>query len=122
MTYPLSFRQQVLAHKEKKALAFEQTSDFFDAPIRTLLRWQGQLEPCTHRNKPTTKINMQALAESPMPTWPKGHSAVASAKTVLGRCLNVSRKKTLHHPKADERQRREFHQAIPMTAKPTPVL
>jgi len=42
-------------------LTYEQTSERFDLPIRTLFRWQNKLEPCLTRNKPATKIDMDAL-------------------------------------------------------------
>jgi len=63
MTYNLDFRQKVFAYKEKKDLTFEQTSEHFDIGIRTLFRWQQSLEPCTTRNKPATKIDMDALRQ-----------------------------------------------------------
>ena len=61
MTYSLKFRQKVFAVKAKKNLTFEETSERFDIPIRTLFRWQQRLEPCTTRDKPATKIDMDAL-------------------------------------------------------------
>ena len=61
MTYPLKFREKVFVVKEKYHLTFEQTSERFDIPIRTLFRWQNKLEPCLTRNKPATKIDMEAL-------------------------------------------------------------
>ena len=63
MTYPLSFRKKVFAVKDKYGLTFEATSTRFDIPIRTLFRRQRKLEPCTTRNKPATKIDMEALAK-----------------------------------------------------------
>ena len=36
-------------------------SERFDISIRTLFRWQSKLEPCLTRNKPATKIDMEAL-------------------------------------------------------------
>ena len=63
MTYPLQFRQKVFAVKDKYNLTFQQTSDRFDIPIRTLFRWQQKIEPCTTRNKPATKLNMDKLAQ-----------------------------------------------------------
>jgi hypothetical protein len=63
MTYPLKFRQKVYSTKKKFHLTFEQTSERFDISIRTLFRWQQQLEPLTKRNKPATKIDMDALAQ-----------------------------------------------------------
>lgn len=49
--------------KEKLGLTFEETSQRFNVPIRTLFRWQRRLEPCRKRNKPATKIDMDALRE-----------------------------------------------------------
>ena len=61
MTYSLDFRQRVMGYKAKKSLTFAQTSDHFDIGIRTLFRWSKQLEPCHYRQKPATKIDMDAL-------------------------------------------------------------
>ena len=63
MTYSLDFRQKVFAYKAKKELTFEQTSEHFDIGIRTLFRWQSNMEPCSTRNKPATKIDMEVLAQ-----------------------------------------------------------
>ena len=48
-------------YKTKKGLTFEQTSHHFDIEIRTLFRWSISLSPCTKRQKPATKIDMDAL-------------------------------------------------------------
>ena len=61
MTYPLKFREKVFATKDKLSLTFEQTSERFDVPIRNLFRWQNKIEPNKTRNKPATKIDMEAL-------------------------------------------------------------
>ena len=63
MTYPLKFRQKVFATKEKFQLTFEQASERFDVPIRTLFRWHKQIEPQMTRHKPATKLDMDQLAE-----------------------------------------------------------
>ena len=63
MTYPLEFRRKVFATKEKFQLTFQETSERFDIPIRTIFRWQRQLEPRTQRNKPATKVDMEKLAQ-----------------------------------------------------------
>ena len=63
MTYPLEFRRKVFATKEKFQLTFQETSERFDIPIRTIFRWQRQLEPHTQRKKPATKVNMEKLAQ-----------------------------------------------------------
>ena len=63
MAYSLDFRKQVFKIKQKEGLTFEQTSDRFSIPIRTLFRWQKRIEPKIKRDKPSTKIDMDALAK-----------------------------------------------------------
>ncbi|EFL92424.1 ISRin2, transposase orfA [Candidatus Regiella insecticola LSR1] len=61
MTYPLKFRQHVLAFKKKEALTYAETADRFGVGSASLMRWAKRLEPCLTRNKPATKINRAAL-------------------------------------------------------------
>ncbi|MBB4034849.1 transposase [Dysgonomonas hofstadii] len=63
MSYSLDFRQQVFKIKNQENLIFEETGERFGVPIRTLFRWQQRIEPKSKRNKPSTKINMDALAK-----------------------------------------------------------
>ena len=63
MTYPLQFHQKVFPTKEKFYLTFEQTSQRFDVPIRTLFRWQRKMEPYMTRDKPATRLDMVQLAK-----------------------------------------------------------
>ena len=64
MTYSLDFRKKVLAVKERENLSFEQVAQRFDIGSKnTVFRWTKKLEPCETRNKPATKIDMDALAE-----------------------------------------------------------
>jgi hypothetical protein len=63
MTYPLKFCQKVFATKEKFNLTFEQISQRFDVPIRTLFRWQRKMTPCMTRDKPATTLDMDQLAK-----------------------------------------------------------
>ena len=63
MSYSLDFRKQIFSIKEKYKLTFEEASIRFDIPIRTLFRWKKRLEPCSKRNKPATKIDMEALTK-----------------------------------------------------------
>ena len=59
--YSLDFRKRVFAIKAKEDLSFAQTSQRFGIGMRTLFAWQKRLEPKTTRNKPATKIDMEAL-------------------------------------------------------------
>ncbi len=61
MTYSLDFRKRTFAAKEKEQLTFSQMGKRFRVPMRTLFRWQKRIEPKTTRNKPATKIDMEAL-------------------------------------------------------------
>ena len=61
MTYSLPFREKFFATKDKFDLTFEKTSQQFDIPIRTLFRWQQKIALCVTRDKPATKIDMDAL-------------------------------------------------------------
>lgn len=61
MSYSIDFRRQVFWIKEQESLTFQETSDRFGIPMRTLFRWQERIEPITKRNKPSTKVGMEAL-------------------------------------------------------------
>ncbi|MCF7568780.1 IS630 transposase-related protein [Sabulilitoribacter arenilitoris] len=61
MAYSLDFRRQVFKVKQKDQLTFQELSDRFGIPIRTIFRWQQRIEPKNKRNKPSTKIDMEAL-------------------------------------------------------------
>jgi transposase len=61
MGYSIDFRRQVFKIKQKEKLTFQEVSDRFGVPIRTLFRWQNRIEPIVKRNKPSTKIDMEAL-------------------------------------------------------------
>jgi transposase len=63
MTYSLDFRKKVLAIKEEENLSFEAVAQRFGIGSKnTVFRWSKKLEPCRTRNKPATKIDMEALA------------------------------------------------------------
>jgi transposase len=61
MSYSLDFRKRVFKIKGKYHLSFQETSERFGVPIRTLFRWNNRIVPKTKRHKPATKINMEAL-------------------------------------------------------------
>ena len=119
MTYPLEFRRKVFTTKEKFQLTFQETSERFDIPIRTIFRWQRQLEPRTQRNKPATKVNMEKLAQH-VKNHPDAY--LRERAQVFGvtfqaihcalKCLNISYKKTQQHPKANEALRSLFKNKI----------
>jgi len=61
MTYSLDFRKRLFAVKEEEELTFSEVSKRFHVPMRTLFRWQQRIKPKIKRNKPATKIDMEAL-------------------------------------------------------------
>ncbi|MBB4806040.1 hypothetical protein HNP38_001312 [Chryseobacterium defluvii] len=61
MTCSIDFRKQLFNIKHQDDLTFEETSERFGVPIRTLFRWQKCIEPKIKRNKPSTKLDMEAL-------------------------------------------------------------
>jgi len=63
MTYPLKFRQHVLELREREGLSYEETAKRFGIGQASLIRWVKKIEPQTTRNKPATKIDMDALAQ-----------------------------------------------------------
>ena len=63
MTYSLDFRLRVLSVKKKKNLSFSETAELFGVGVTSLVRWVKKPEPQTHRHKPATKLNMDALKE-----------------------------------------------------------
>ncbi|GFN47182.1 transposase [Candidatus Regiella insecticola] len=69
MTYPLKFRQHVLAIKEKEKLTYAKTASLFGVGMASLMRWNRRITPCTTHNKPATKIDMEALAQD-VATYP----------------------------------------------------
>jgi transposase len=61
MTYSLDFRKKVLQVKTEEKLSYEETVKRFQIGKTTLVRWHSKLEPQIKRNKPATKIDMEAL-------------------------------------------------------------
>ena len=61
MGYTLDFRKKVLEVRKKKKLSIAETAKRFDIGKASIIRWSKRIEPCVTRNKPSTKINMEAL-------------------------------------------------------------
>ena len=61
MCYSIDFRKQVFKIKERESLTFQETSDRFGVPIRTLFRWQERIEPKIKRDKASSKVDMETL-------------------------------------------------------------
>jgi transposase len=63
MTYPLKFRQHVLAVQKQENLSYAEAALRFHVGVASLVRWAKNPEPAKGRNKPATKIDRQRLEE-----------------------------------------------------------
>ena len=63
MTYAVQFRKHVLTVKTKEKLTFKETSKRFCVSVRSLYRWNDQIEPCQKRNCSPRKIDDERLRE-----------------------------------------------------------
>ena len=58
----VDFRRKVLSVRSQERLTFQQVADRFGVGGASVVRWSRCLEPQLTRNKPATRINMDALA------------------------------------------------------------
>ena len=63
MTYPISFRRKVLSIREKEGLTIAQVAERFCVGVASVTRWIKTPDPRTTRNKPSTRIDMEILAQ-----------------------------------------------------------
>ena len=63
MTYSIDFRRKVLSVREKEGLTIAQVAARFGVGVASVTRWIKRVDPHRTRNKPTTKIDMAALAK-----------------------------------------------------------
>ena len=63
MTYSADFREKVLAIKEQEGLTQAEAAVRFGVGVASITRWNKCLEPQRTRNKPATKIDMDALEQ-----------------------------------------------------------
>ena len=115
MTYSLDFRKKVLEIKKEKKLSFEKTAKLFNLGKSTLQRWEKRIVPILKRNKPATKLNMEALKKD-VAEYPDGYlKERAKRLNVSASCVfyalkrvNISYKKKRYNiPK--ETKKREKH-------------
>lgn len=59
--YSLGYRQRVFKVKGEEGLTYAETSKRFGVGVRTLFKWSKRIEPKKKREKPATKIDMEAL-------------------------------------------------------------
>jgi len=97
MTYETSFRKQVFKIKEQEKLTYQQTSKRFGINIRTLFRWKQKPIDTQRRNKPATKINMEALKKD-IDNRPARFKVRTQAIWAAMRRLKISPKKNSKTP------------------------
>jgi transposase len=108
MTYSTDFRRKVLAVKKQEKLTDEATAKRFGIGIANLSRWKKNLEANRTRNKPATKINMEAL-KLDVEMYPDAYQYERAARfgvseRGIGKALkrlNISYKKNTETPQGE---------------------
>lgn len=62
MAYNIDFRKQVFKIKEEEKLTYQETSERFKVPIRTLFRWSNRIAPKTKRDR-AYKVDLELLRQ-----------------------------------------------------------
>jgi len=88
--YSICFRKQVLLIRQKEGLSITAVAKRFGVSSRSVVSWLQRLEPKTKRNKPATKIDMDALVED-VKKYPDSYlHERASRLNVSKSCVHVS--------------------------------
>lgn len=118
MFYSIQFRKKVLKLQEAGE-TFIKLSERFKISTTTISKWKKQLMPIKHRNKKPVKIDYEALKRDihDHPDFFSYERALKLGVSASGiryaiKCLGISCKKTLNHPKADCVKRSMFCQRI----------
>jgi transposase len=100
MAYSKDFRQKALSIREERGLSLLETAELLGVGVASLFRWTKNPEPSQTRNKPATKIDMEALArdveEKPDDFQYERAIRLGVSESCVGRALKrlkVSRKK-----------------------------
>ena len=100
MAYSKDFRQKVLLIREERNLSLVEAAKLFGIGVASLFRWTKKPEPSKTRNKPATKIDMDALSrdveEHPDDFHYERAMRLGVSESCVGRALKrlkVSRKK-----------------------------
>ena len=62
MTYSSYFRRKILLVREQDGLTISEVASHFGVGVASVVRWLKKPDPKLNRNKPATKIDMEALA------------------------------------------------------------
>lgn len=112
LTHSLDFRMKVLLIKEKENLSFRKAAKRFDVGVASIMRWSKNPKPLKNRNKPATKIDMEALKkdiqENPDAYQYERAKKLGVSQTGIWHAmnrLNVSYKKNFQTPKSRFRKK-----------------
>jgi len=72
MAYSLDFRRKVLEVRKEEGLSMEKVAKRFRIGLATVMRWTKNPVPKKTRNKPATKIDMEALKRD-IATYPDAY-------------------------------------------------
>ena len=105
MTYSTNFRKKVLSIKQQYQLTFSETAERFGVSQASVVRWSRNIKPKRTRNKPTVKLNWEALAQD-VDEHPDSYQYERAALWGVSRQgiayalkpLKLSRKKTTFQP------------------------
>lgn len=99
MTYSNDFRQKALTIRDQEQLSFEETAERFGVNKSSVFRWSKRLEAKRTRQKPSSKIDMEALKQD-VEHYPDAYQyerAVGVSQRGIGyalKRLGISLKKT----------------------------
>ena len=110
MTYSIDFRKKVLQIRKEKGLSIIKTSELFKISPTSIVKWNKNLVPKSGRNKPATKIDMEALAKDIKENADSYHYERAARLGVGTRTvgdalkrLQVTYKKNIESPEGEKR-------------------
>jgi len=100
MTYSTDFRKKVLSIKKPEQLTFSETANRFGVSQASIVRWSKNVESKRTRNKPTVKLDWEALAQE-VEEYPDSYQYERAARFGVSRQglayalnqLKISRKK-----------------------------
>ncbi len=115
MTYSLDFRRKVLSVREEEGLTIAEVAIRFKIGVASVTRWIKNPEPQRSRNKPATKINMEALKQD-IQDYPDAYMYERAQRLNVSksgiehalRRLNISYKKNTLSPQGRRRRTAYF--------------
>lgn len=111
MTYSRDFRSKVMTLREKENLSMAEIAKRFDVGVSSIMRWSKNIESKLTRNKPATKIDMEALKKD-VEDYPDAYQYERAQRLMVSKncvcCalkrLNVTYKKNTATPESPSRK------------------